>query len=712
MIFRDILYNIIVKGNKDVDREYDRYVKKHLVEHYENRKAHYKVLIALNWHYRVLKRNYPPAFLYKDEGLFNANPDVNILVEEQEIQSDSEEKQVIKKEIESAKKKKSELRESISTKQLSKEKILKKVQGFDVISFDMFDTLVFRAVSDPKDVFRFVGNDLCIPNFKAERKNAEQKAREIDTNSEPTINEIYELLGNRFSFVPSKGIALEIYYEKKLCFANPIMFEVYKELVKQGKHIIVTSNMYLGKDYLKEILRECGYHIDEIYVSCDLKLNKKLGTLQTKIHEMIGFDKKIIHIGDNYQNDVEGSRIAGWSSLYYKNVNVVGNSFRPNGMTVIPGKIYKGLVNAKLHSGKPLNAYFEYGYAYAGYLVYGFCKWLDDISRLEGIDRLWFVSRDMNIVYEIYKKIGHCASDYIKASRTSSIHLSFDRQNNHFIEWHLKRKISKGLSIMDVLEELEISFLAEKLITYGLDKDEVFATDNFDRMKQLICDNKEPITNAFAKEKEAAEAYYGSMVGNAKKICIVDMGWKSSTYRSLSYFLNEECGMNVDFISAMVGMEGHEYVDEWISLRKVFTYVFSSQDNSDYMTLHNSNGNVWRRLYEIIFTSNEQSLLGFNLDENNNVCFDYLRKEVRNDDIVTQLHKGIYSFAQDFSSTEERLNTNLYISGRDAIKPLISALSNNELNYSLFKDFEVCFTAGNVKSSNVELFKDVVSKEA
>ena len=160
----------------------------------------------------------------------------------------------------------------------------------------------------------------------------------------------------------------------------------------------------------------------------------------------------------------------------------------------------------------------------------------------------------------------------------------------------------------------------------------------------------------------------------------------------------------------MIGAEGHSFVEEEIDYSSIMTYVFSNHNNTDLMKLHNKNGNVWRRLYEIIFTSNENSLLSYSLDDNDNVAFNYLRSEIRDDNIVSDIHRGICDFCKDFNALEKNLNVDFEITGRDAYAPLKNAFSDKDYNYELFKDFEVCFIAGNVKIENAELFSDVALK--
>ncbi len=59
-----MFYNLFVNKNQNVKYEYERYVQENLEEHYTNRLKQWKILLNLNWHYRIKKSNKP--LLYWD----------------------------------------------------------------------------------------------------------------------------------------------------------------------------------------------------------------------------------------------------------------------------------------------------------------------------------------------------------------------------------------------------------------------------------------------------------------------------------------------------------------------------------------------------------------------------------------------------------------------------------------------------------------------
>lgn len=62
------------------------------------------------------------------------------------------------------------------------DELLQRLEKMDIVSFDVFDTLIFRALKNPKDLFVLVGNRLEVPKFYDIRVEAETDARKLVGN--------------------------------------------------------------------------------------------------------------------------------------------------------------------------------------------------------------------------------------------------------------------------------------------------------------------------------------------------------------------------------------------------------------------------------------------------------------------------------------------------------------------------------------------------
>ena len=208
----------------------------------------------------------------------------------------------------------------IKSKKTNPQEFAKKLLAYDVISFDMFDTLVFRTCKKPVDVFAYLEKQNNIQNFKNLRIQAELDARRNSKKfwGEININEIYKELSAKINTNIESAIMAEIEAEKKFCYANKFMLDLVKILRENNKTIIITSDMYLPSNYLNEILRNAGYpEFSNIYVSNELLKNKASGTSYKKLKDIYK-DKNFIHIGDNKTSDIIKAKRLGFDTCLVK----------------------------------------------------------------------------------------------------------------------------------------------------------------------------------------------------------------------------------------------------------------------------------------------------------------------------------------------------------------------------------------------------------
>lgn len=71
------------------------------------------------------------------------------------------------------------------------DKILKKIKNYDIVSFDIFDTLLKRNVKEPTDVFSYMEKKYQIDGFCEKRIEAEKTARKKKNGLEVTLKDIY-----------------------------------------------------------------------------------------------------------------------------------------------------------------------------------------------------------------------------------------------------------------------------------------------------------------------------------------------------------------------------------------------------------------------------------------------------------------------------------------------------------------------------------------
>ncbi len=203
-------------------------------------------------------------------------------------------------------------------KQLKKE-----IREHDIISFDIFDTLLMRLVFEPHDIFELVEiqakkRKIYFGNFKEERIQAEVSL----ISKIPTLHELYAEF-QRTTNLDENTIEelknLEIEVEKKLLIPRKRVVELFLYARDMGKDVYIVTDMYMSTEFLEEILRCNG--IDgfvKIFNSCDYHKPKVNGLYKVFLDEVLHREEsrkeRVLHIGDYYLADGESPRREGIDS--------------------------------------------------------------------------------------------------------------------------------------------------------------------------------------------------------------------------------------------------------------------------------------------------------------------------------------------------------------------------------------------------------------
>lgn len=185
-----------------------------------------------------------------------------------------------------------------------------KINKVDIVSFDMFSTLVNRKVLLPQDIFELVEiklneRDINIP-FKKNRILAEQHAYS-KFKSATNYEDIYVLLEDILN-IDKKLLNLikQLEFETELEYIVPrkSAVEYFKFCLNNNKKVYIVSDMYLNKTYLKQILDKCDIHgYIELIASSNYEATKSNGMLYEILKSKVNTDN-ILHIGDNYYDDI------------------------------------------------------------------------------------------------------------------------------------------------------------------------------------------------------------------------------------------------------------------------------------------------------------------------------------------------------------------------------------------------------------------------
>lgn len=598
----------------------------------------------------------------------------------------------------------------------------KKLLKHDVISFDIFDTLILRPLAVPADMFYMLELEHSYLNFANIRRESEQEARKIKYEAsgtyEITIYDIYQIVCEKTGLDIEYCINLELEMEIFLCFGNPYMKQVFEILRNNNKRIIAVSDMYWPKDKLKFILDKCGFsELENIYVSCDYDASKRhMGLYQIVDRDLrkVG-NETIIHVGDNYISDIEKGKEFGWDTVYYRNVNVVGKEYRTINMSRLTLSAYRGIVNAHLHNGSNnFTPYYEYGFTYGGVLMVGFCSWIHKYCLEHNIDKILFVSRDGDIIQKTYNLLFNgqtIDNEYIYWSRNPGKILNSEISRFDYFRQYIDYKCGNNqtFTMYDILDSMDLLFLLPELSTVDLNESDPISVNNKDKLKEVILAHWTKVQEHYEKNRIAAKMYFDPIIESSNKVAIVDIGWQGTGLIDLKKTINNVLGYSCDIKCLMMGYfnKDIDYTTPFFMKDEINVFLWSSQHNKELYYKHRRRpqNNI---LMELFTTAQHPSFKNLRLnDSEKDYEFVFDAPEIENYEMINEVQKGIYDFAKLYYKSFKNMNYMFNISGYDAYEPFNYITEDLTFMKNFFSDYSFNRFIGGVKGNEFYSLDDI-----
>jgi len=574
-------------------------------------------------------------------------------------------------------------------------RIVNQLLGFDVISFDIFDTCLLRNVYDPRDIFQIMGILMGFDNFKSCRIKAEQECRlkcySNNGHDEILLDDIYEILFEEYQ-VERSWKEVEIELEKYFTVSNLYMKRIFDKLISAGKIVIFTSDMYLPKDVIESLLEKNGFTgYNKLFLSNEIKLSKKYGTLQEYISNQYGPDSRIIHIGDNYRYDIKNSKISNFETIYYRSVSELSKLYYNYNYSEISESIFKAIISNNLMNGTwKHSVYYETGFKIGGILTAGYCEYINDIVIRDNIDLILFCARDCDVIQKVYdrfyKKVDF---EYVYVSRYALMNITPERYYLELYDRASSKIASVNGTIQDLLNSLELTYLSNRLVSSGFDITKTLNSDIISNLRLFISDNLSEIYKHNLDNIESARQYFVKKIGNHKRILIVDVGWTGSSANVLSYFIkhniSEEiyCKGSLLFGSAneRLSMFSNGFIDCYISGPSKNRDLLSSQFE---LKRHQDRTN---QIFEYIYSSIESSTVGYSFDENGFPTIIKSNRLCNNPAQIIDMQNGIIDFVDKFEKYSKKIRNCFKISPYVAYAPFKQIIDNESFISLVFSDF-------------------------
>ena len=398
-------------------------------------------------------------------------------------------------------------------KDLLLNKLRKRIDHADIISFDVFDTLLLRPYARPIDMFLHLEKIEHRQGFAQARYIAERRAQ-VKLARELTLDDIYDEMGNEYEYLKDK----EIEFEKRVLCQNPELLQVYDYARSKGKKIIIASDMYLPSELIAEALRKCGYEgWDMLLVSGELGMTKRTGEMYRHILSELDIQKasQLLHIGDNKRSDVTVPRNMGIKAYHYQSVwsrfieddERLSEFYRGRegelGASVLLG--LRAIHRQQTRCNGEENYWENLGYEYTGPVA---CAYADFAAReytRHKLTKMLWVARDAYTLQKVCDILHpEIKSAYIYAPRFLNIACRFDIeiQSPHICERLATLYASKCPDLQKALNT------------------EQPATE--DEYKQFIINHRDLAEDMACREMENYRAYLATMVDETDQVGLGD----------------------------------------------------------------------------------------------------------------------------------------------------------------------------------------------
>ena len=202
----------------------------------------------------------------------------------------------------------------------SRDALMGEIEKHDIISFDIFDTLVMRNVYYNKDVFRIMAKQIDAEwgiDFFAVRTEAESV---LSRETYPYIEEIYAYISEKCPCLKGHEeelIQREIALETEVILPRHDVVAAFYEAQKLNKKVYIVSDMYMRHDTLAAILEKNGITgYEKLLVSSEYGSSKPQHLFEHYLREIP--EGTCLHVGDSWACDIIPSGKLGIDSFRLK----------------------------------------------------------------------------------------------------------------------------------------------------------------------------------------------------------------------------------------------------------------------------------------------------------------------------------------------------------------------------------------------------------
>lgn len=324
-------------------------------------------------------------------------------------------------------------------------------------SFDLFDTCITRMHAYPRDLFYDLGLHLAPASasemarrrvarrFQRARIRAEKVANWLarrEGREHADIEGIYRHLRwfMRTGRPTAEMVQAELALEEESLYPIDETVENIRRLRAAGHRILFISDMYIPARLLGPLLQRLGVMApgDGLYVSCDLGCAKHSGRLFQHVLKAEGIAAAdLVHTGDNPHADIGMAQAHGIQTVHFtpahltKHEAAIAGSRIPRDPAASWQAAFSRRCRLAMRHAHPGEAEHPLDGVIFGVIVpflLAYALWALDDARKRGIQRMYFVARDGEVLLKIARQLAPEGIElrYLYGSRRAWLSPSID----------------------------------------------------------------------------------------------------------------------------------------------------------------------------------------------------------------------------------------------------------------------------------------------
>lgn len=318
-----------------------------------------------------------------------------------------------------------------------------KASSYSVISFDLFDTLLFRQVHPPQHLERAATRRAqgileaagwAVPDLWERRLTTITRLRERASarggDPEFSLEELYAailaLAPTAVSVTARELADLEFNLELRSLRRHEDALPVLSFLKDRGVTVVVTTDTHFERERIDRLLKEQGLarYVDHVFVSCEEGRSKSRGRVFERLFEKLEVSpSEVLHVGDNFVADFLSPRAKGVDAFWLRRPE---EQRRHRSLIQTQKSVLPQFAEQSRPIWRQEEAAFQVGFRKIAPAIYSFLDRAYEDCLRRGVRDVYFLARDGYALHHIWNAIQDEEARYPESMtpRTHYLHLS------------------------------------------------------------------------------------------------------------------------------------------------------------------------------------------------------------------------------------------------------------------------------------------------